>query len=242
MTWWDVTISAIRDTSGTPTQLVAFSRDMTLAQVQGEASDLLKIELSHRIKNLFALVNGLITVAARPDPAVQSFAEALCDRFAALSRALDYVLPAHAIAASPSATTLQGLLRALLDPYDNLVQHQQQQQVLILGDDPPVGPKATPSLALCIHELATNAVKYGALSNSRGRVSITCRSKAEGVIGLTWSERGGPEVAAKPEQAGFGSKLLLRTISGALGGRVRRRWDRRGLTLHMLVPLATLAQ
>jgi PAS domain S-box-containing protein len=237
--WWDVVVSPMRDGSRTPTHLLAVSRDVTTARHHAEAGDLLNIELGHRIKNLFALVNGLITLAARPDPAVQPFAATLRDRFTALSRALNYVLPSQAVEQPQPATTLQGLLRVLLDPYEDFAQHQRR--FVILGDDPAVGPKAVTSLALSVHELATNAVKYGALSSPDGRVSITCRCDAGGECELSWTERGGPLVGP-PERTGFGSKLVMRSITGSLGGQVRKHWGQEGLTLRMTLPLTLLSQ
>jgi PAS domain S-box-containing protein len=238
--WWDVIVTPMRDASGSPTHLVAISRDVTQAQHHAQAGDLLNLELAHRVKNLFALVNGLITVAARAEPASRSFAETLRERFTALSRALDYILPSQKVANSASERTLQGLLRALLDPYEEFDRHRRR--FVILGDDPPVGPNATTSLALSVHELATNAVKYGALFSPEGRVTITCRCTAADECELTWVERGGPVVGAKPERTGFGSKLLMRSITGALGGQVSQQWRREGLAVRLVLPLMPLTQ
>ena len=238
--WWDVVVSPMRDAGGTPTHLVAVSRDVTTARHQAEAGDLLNLELGHRNKNLFALVNGLITLAARRDQAVQPFADTLRERFTALSRALDYVLPSHVVTAPTPPSCLHGLLWTLLSPYEDSA--QSDRRFVILGDNPRVGPKATTNLALSVHELATNAVKYGALSNPEGRVTITCRCKPSGECELVWRERGGPVVAAAPERTGFGSKLLRRSVKGALGGRVTKRWDQKGLTLRLDLPLTLLSQ
>jgi two-component sensor histidine kinase len=131
-------------------------------------------------------------------------------------------------------------LRALLSPYES--EGDQQRRFVILGDDPPIGPHATTSVALSIHELATNTVKYGALSSPAGRVTITTRINAEGECDLGWTERGGPTVLGHPDRTGFGSKLLLRSITGALSGRVTRKWDREGLTLLLTLPLMPLSQ
>ncbi|HEX2556395.1 MAG TPA: PAS domain-containing protein [Microvirga sp.] len=238
--WWDVVVTPVRGPGGTLTHLLVVSRDVTSARDRAEAGDLLTLELGHRIKNIFALINGLITLAARPDPAVEPFATTLRARFMALSRALDYVVPSKVAPVTGCATTLQGLLRVLLDPYEGV--GQSNRRFLIRGDDPAVGEKATTSLALSVHELATNAVKYGALASPEGHVTITCRCHLEGECEVTWTERGGPDVAGPPEQAGFGSKLLLRSVTGALSGQVRRQWDQEGLTLHLLLPLGPLSQ
>jgi PAS domain S-box-containing protein len=234
--WWDVVVSPKRDARGTPTHLVAVSRDVTTAKHYAEAGTLLNLELGHRIKNLFALVNGLITLAARADPVAQPFATTLRERITALSGALIYVLPPKELAVA-RAPTLQGLLRVLLDPYEDYLQRQ---RFVILGDDPRVGPRATTSLALTLHELATNAVKHGALASPDGHVTITCRCNPDGDGELAWIERGGLTITRQPERTGFGSKLLLRSVA-ALGGHVTRRWDREGLTLRLVLPLASLS-
>jgi PAS domain S-box-containing protein len=135
--WWDVVVTPMRDARGTLTHLLVVSRDVTTARDYAEAGDLLALELGHRIKNIFALVNGLITLAARPNPAVQPFAATLRERFTALSRALDYVVPSKLAPAQRSATTLQGLLGALLGPYEDAAHHKRR--FVIRGDNPAVG-------------------------------------------------------------------------------------------------------
>ena len=237
--WWDVIVSPMRNASGTPIHLLAVSRDMTTVRHDAEAGALLNRELGHRIKNLFALVSGLVTLAARGDTAVQPFATAFRQRMTALSDALNYVLPSQQVTVPrQTAPTLHGLLRVLLRPYESSV----QRRFVILGDNPPVGPKATTNLALCVHELVTNAVKYGALANPEGRVSITSRCTADDDCELAWEERGGPVLASHPPETSFGSKLLRRSIKGALGGQVTKLWDREGLTLRLVLPLTPLSQ
>jgi PAS domain S-box-containing protein len=238
-TWWDVMVTPIRDTSGTPIYLLVISRDVTTAKLYAEARDLLNRELGHRMRNLFALVNGLITLTARTDPGVQPFADSLRERIIALSRALDYVLPAPETSTHGPAGTLHRLLQVLLAPYETLAQHQRR--FVIDGDDPVVGSKTTISLGLSVHELATNSIKHGALSRAEGRVFITCCYSDDGACELAWTERGGPLIAAPPKRTGFGSKLL-RSITGTLGGQVTKQWDREGLTLRMVLPLTSLSQ
>jgi len=237
--WWDVVVSAVRDAAGQPTHLVAISRDMTMDRHRTEAGDLLNLELAHRVRNLFALVNGLITLAARTDPAAQPFAATLRERFTSLSLALEYILPSPQ-AGSSSPHTLKGLLGILLSPYE--VPGLGQPRFVIAGDDAPVGSHATTSLALSIHELATNAVKYGALMHPGGQVTITTRLTASDECELSWVERGGPPLADEPQRSGFGSQLLQRSMSGALGGTVTRAWARDGLELRLSMPLKRLAE
>jgi PAS domain S-box-containing protein len=237
--WWDVVVSPVRDAAGTPTHLVAISRDMTTDRHQVEAGDLLNLELGHRVRNLFALVNGMITMSARADPAVQPFAATLRERFTSLGRALDYIIPVRKAAGPSPNHTLKGLLSALLSPYATV--RLDKPRFVIAGDDVPVGSYATTSLALSIHELATNSVKYGALINAGGQVTITIRRTPEGDCELAWVERGGPALDEPPTRIGFGSQVLRRSITGPLGGTITRHWRRDGLDLRLLLPVATLA-
>jgi two-component sensor histidine kinase len=184
-------------------------------------------------------VNGIITMSARTDPAAQPFAAALRDRFTSLSRALEYIIPSFKRAAPAPEHTLKGLLRTLLSPYE--VGERDGPRFVIEGDDAPVGSHATTSLALSVHELATNAVKYGALINPGGQVTVTIRRTSKGNCELAWIERGGPALDEPPTRVGFGSQVLHRSITGPLGGTIARRWRHDGLDLRLNLPLANLA-
>ncbi|TXQ54513.1 hypothetical protein FV289_23100, partial [Escherichia coli] len=116
--YWDVVLSRIVDADGRLIGVMAVSRDMTQLRRIEDGHDLRGRELSHRLKNLFALVNGLVTLSARNLPAVQSYAGTLRDRFTAMSRALEYLqVPQADERSSRPQQTLQGLLGALLRPY-----------------------------------------------------------------------------------------------------------------------------
>jgi two-component sensor histidine kinase len=113
------------------------------------------------------------------------------------------------------------------------------ERISVAGDDVPIGPASATALALVLHEQATNAVKYGALSNEAGRVSLT-GSKANDSFVLTWQERGGPSVSGPPERKGFGTQMTTRSVVGQLGGSLTYDWDPEGLTMRLSVPEATL--
>jgi two-component sensor histidine kinase len=108
------------------------------------------------------------------------------------------------------------------------------------GDDAPIGVKAATSLALILHELATNAAKYGALSRQEGRVTIA-GLRESGRLLLTWQERGGPPVEGPPARRGFGTVLAERGAIIQLGGSIAHDWAAEGLTLRLEVPLDRLA-
>ena len=139
-------------------------------------------------------------------------------------------------ARSDLETTLHGLLGKLLAPYAELG----GERVRLLGDDAPIGVKAATSLALILHELATNAAKYGALTGPEGCVTIT-GERHDDRLRLTWQERGGPPVEGPPERRGFGTVLAERGAITQLGGSIAHDWAEAGLTLTLDVPLERLA-
>ncbi|APX85927.1 hypothetical protein BV511_15195 [Methylorubrum extorquens] len=237
---WDVVLSRIVAVDGRLVGVMAVSRDMTRLRQVEDGHDLRSRELSHRLKNMFALVNGLVTLSARNLPAVQSYAGTLRDRFTAMSRALEYLqVPQVDERSSRSQQTLQGLLGALLRPYDEAGGTERR---FIHGamDDVPVGDGSVTGLALVIHELATNAIKHGALSGDGGTVTVDCR-RVGGNMRIAWTERGGPFIERPPCDEGFGSKLTERTVRGQLSGSISHYWDAEGLRVVIGLPWASLA-
>lgn len=232
---WDVAISRMLDDDGELIGLLASSRDITaLAQEKAEQA-LYSRELVHRLKNLFALVNGLVTLSARSLPSVQPYASTLRDRFSSLARALDYLHPSRlSDAAPPPVQTLQALLSTLLMPYEGR-DGERRRFHLFEGADISIRDTAVTSFALIIHELTTNAIKYGALSNDVGTVSLSCRRYKKS-ISLIWCERGGPTITQDPVHIGFGSTLIRRSVESQFGGRIAYHWKPKGLRVLISVP------
>jgi PAS domain S-box-containing protein len=201
-----------------------------------EQNDVLSRELSHRIKNIFAVVNGLIGFSAREFPPLKELARQLQSRIAALGRAHDFVRP-HSEESRPQivAATLHALLREILSPYPAL----DDGRLTIAGEDHPVDDRSATPLALIFHELATNAVKYGALSDPAGRISLVSRLMS-GSLSVEWRETGGPTIAAPPRTLGFGSRLTDMSVIQQLGGTVERKWEKEGLYVRIEVPAAAL--
>lgn len=198
-----------------------------------EARDLLARELSHRIKNVFSVVNGLASASAR-DSEARAFAAAFRQRIGALARAHDYVLPGSVSARNAGESTLKGMLEVLLRPYD-----ADGTRVRITGDDLPLGQSAATTLALILHEHATNAIKYGALSTPEGRVHVDCRADGES-FEITWEEQGGPPMAGPPVETGFGTTMVSSGIE-SLSGTLTTDWAASGLRVTLTVPLRSLA-
>lgn len=195
-----------------------------------DSRDLLARELSHRIKNIFAVISGLISVRSRAWPETREFADELQSTIRALSRAHDYVRPFE----GRKSSSLHGLLEDLLEPYRG----GQGGKVSVLGDDCMIGEKAATPLALIFHELATNSAKYGALGDAAGSVSIHIASSTDAIT-ANWYERGLSPDDSESMGEGFGSRLLRMAVEGQLGGKFERHF--KDDALHVTLTLSRAA-
>ncbi len=198
-----------------------------------EQRDLIASELSHRIKNIFAVMIGLATLKVRKTPEHQPYADELIEVLRALGRAHDFVQPGAAAAQD----RLQGLLAALFAPYSD---NASTPRVVVSGADSAIGLNAATPLALVFHELATNSAKYGALSVDEGQVTLAVEDRGEH-IALKWTEHGGPP-AVDSGQSGFGSRLVEMSVKGQLGGSWLRRFTPQGLVVELTVAKVAIAR
>lgn len=230
------TVFTVRDAVGSVAGYATVTRDLRETKRSEEARDLLIRELSHRIKNIFAVVGGLAALTARSDPAAKPFAAAFRERLGALARAHEYVRP-HSPDSAPAVAgqTVLGLMRLLMAAYVE----DGRERVAIAGDDVEIGERTAAALALIMHEQATNAVKYGGLSQAGGKVALTgqCRDQR---FTLTWSETGGPPVTEPPSRKGFGTVLAERSVAGQLDGVLEHDWAPSGLVMRLDMPVANL--
>lgn len=219
----------VRDQDGVIRRWIGTCTDIDDAKRAAEQNELLSRELSHRIKNIFAVISGLIGMSSRGDAATLPFAKVLQQRIAALGRAHDFARP-HSEQSRPliGATTLHGLMAQLFVPYPAY----DEGRLVVRGDDLPVDDRAATPIALVFHELATNAAKYGALSTPEGRVDIAVRVQG-GQLTIIWQELGGPQVSGTPTRMGFGTRLADMSIVQQLGGVIRRVWSPEGLTVEV---------
>lgn len=219
----------VRDEAGRITRWIGTCTDIDAAKRGAEQNELLSRELSHRIKNIFAVISGLIGLTSRHDPQMKPLAKDLQNRIAALGRAHEFARP-HSDQSRPAigTSTLQGLLGELFQPYPAF----DEGRIVIAGDDVTVDDRGATPVALAFHELATNAAKYGALSTPEGTVTISI-ARTGPDLKIRWQERGGPSVPGPPERQGFGSRLSELSIVQQLGGAVRRDWRPEGLELEM---------
>ncbi len=221
----------VRRADGAIVRWIGTCTDIHEAKRSAELNTLLSHELSHRIKNIFAVVSGLISLSSRHFPEARAFATQLRQRIEALGRAHEFVRP-HSEASRPvlGATTVHGILAELFSPYPAW----NEGRLTVSGDDCEVDDRGATPLALLFHELATNASKYGALSNDRGRIAIEIAFVAgAGTLRLVWSESGGPPISGTPQITGFGSKLAEISVVQQLGGRLQRNWSADGLVVEI---------
>jgi PAS domain S-box-containing protein len=222
------------DATGKITRWFGTCTDIHETKLAQEEREVIAQELSHRIKNIFAVIGGIVSLAARSHPEAAEFAERLRGRIFALGRAHDFVRP-HSRASQPRANpgSLNGLVAELLQPYNV----GDLQRVTFAGPDADIDDGAATPLALLFHELATNAAKYGALSNPDGRVEIETSISGDDYR-LAWREHGGPKPS--PNGAGFGSKLISLSVEGQLHGRIERQYADNGLQVTVVLPLEHL--
>ncbi len=198
-----------------------------------ERQNLLTRELDHRAKNVLAVVQAALRLTRADDTA--GFVRAIEGRVAALARA-QTLLAKDRWAGADLHALLRGELAAFLDGSGPRAE--------LRGPAVALPPGAAQPLSMAIHELATNAVKYGALSALAGRLSISWRVDGEtgDVLRLRWIETGGPPPKGPPAKRGFGSRVLDGTLRKQLGGAVSMAWDEGGLVCEIEVPLGRAAR
>jgi two-component sensor histidine kinase len=204
--------------------------DVSERKLAEEAREMLANEMSHRVKNLFAIASALTDIASRSAATTQEMASDLRSRLTALGRAHELVRPL--LSEQKKAAHLEDLLGILLDAYDD--KGVIGDRIRIAVPDVLVGEASVTALALVVHELATNSIKYGALSNAVGTLDVTCTADDSSVV-IVWTEKGGPPVHKAQGEPGFGSKLVNRSITAQLGGSIEFEWPTEGMivTLRM---------
>ena len=224
--------------SGAIVRWIGTCTDIHEQKRMAEQNEILGRELSHRIKNIFSVISGLIGLSARRHPANADFAGRLKDRVTALGRAHELVRP-HSERSRPQidVESLRALFADVLSPYPALGEGR----IRISGEDMRVDDRGATPIALVIHELATNAVKYGALSSDQGTVQIELKHDTPDAV-ITWTEQGGPKIQAPPDEIGFGSRLTQLSIENQLGGTFEKEWLPDGLRMTVRIPLRSLAR
>jgi two-component sensor histidine kinase len=237
--YFDISYSPVRDDAGKVGGVLCIVSETTERVVAQERQRLLLRETNHRLKNLFAMIDAMINLSVRSARTPQEFAQGLRGRLAALLRAKELVRPGimGAEHAASERTTVNALVRTILQPYDDDISRD---RISASGPDVVVGATAVTSLALALHESATNAVKYGALSEPNGTIRINWRTQGDD-FHLEWEENGGPAIVVPPKAEGFGSVLTERSVANQLRGKIDHDWQRNGLKLTLTIPLDRLS-
>ncbi len=205
--------------------------DVTMRKDSEQTRDLIFEEMGHRIKNIFSITSALTAIAARSAITASDMAGDLNQRILALGNAHDLFRQGVTTRTSRKAL-LATLLNALLAPYFET--GYMGNRVEIVSQDILIGESASASLALIVHEMATNSIKYGALSTSQGTVMVSCHGSENDII-MTWTESGGPIVTAPSKQSGFGTKLIAECVSRQLRGHSEYNWKPTGLCVLLRV-------
>ncbi len=230
--WLSVRSSPVRDANNRLLYLVRVVQDITERKAAEQRQKLLMDELNHRVKNTLATVQSLASQTARGAHTPAAFRERFEGRLIALSKAHDQLTSHHWESAD-----LRELLSGSLAPYAGVG----PERVVLRGEDVVLRPRAVLTLAMAVHELTTNAAKYGALSVPGGRIEIHWQPIRDAddrpVLRIEWQEQGGPSVVV-PEQRSFGSKLIEGSIAAELGGTARLAFEPTGLRCEIVIPLA----
>jgi PAS domain S-box-containing protein len=211
-------------------ELVGFFLDRTRQKADEEHRELLLLELKHRVKNMLASVQAIAKQTARHTGDRGTFVEALTGRLHAMSRAHDLITQK-----TRGEVCLRELILAQVEPYVS-----REGQLTYAGPGLRIRPEAANALGLVLHELATNASKYGALSATGGIVTIRWETEAETrETRILWTETGGPPVV-QPARRGFGTTLIESSLSHGLGGTFAVSYDPTGLRAEMRLPAQAL--
>lgn len=210
--------------------------DVTGRKQAEESSELLAGEMSHRVKNLLSVATCLARMTSRSSSSIEDMTKQLTQRLTALGRAHDLVRPLPR--EQGEAALLGDIVSVLLTPYDDRSAFAGRIRVAVprMG----VGERATEALALIVHELATNSLKYGALSTDDGVLDVSGRVEGD-TVQVIWTEQGGPTVKKPDKDIGYGSSLLRLTAEGDLGGSISYDWTESGVVVTLEIDSGLLA-
>lgn len=219
----------VRTAEGAPAKVIGVVQDITERKVDEEQRETLLAELDHRVKNVLAAVQSLAAQSARKTTSTEAFLATFAGRLKAMASAHELLTATRWRGASLShlaAAELGGLAPG---------------QASWEGPELFLSPRAANALSLALHELATNAVKYGALSVDAGRVHVVWRERPEGGFTLDWTETDGPPVSP-PTRRGFGSTLLDQVTGRELGGEARVQYRSSGVRARLIADAQAMTE
>ena len=205
-----------------PAAIAGASRDLTELKHAEELQRLLINELNHRVKNSLTTVQSIAHQTLRSAANLDDARQAIEQRICSLARAHDLLT-----ARNWSGADMTDIVARAMQPFA-------AGQIRTEGPSVDVSPQRALALSMALHELATNAAKYGALSVPSGRVELGWKARG-GELHLSWTEQGGPEVQP-PSRRGFGSRLLEQSLGREFGGEVRLQYPQQGVICEMAIP------
>ena len=227
--YWDVRVTPMLDAAGKPERILAVSRDLTYLKRIEEEREHLMHELAHRLKNAFSMVQSVINQTLRKVPTVEAARPILAGRVRALSDAQNILTQSIT-----SSMNLRNVVETALAPH-----RSGEGRFQIDGPEAEINGKQGLGLSLALHELATNAMKYGALSESEGKVEIRWIVDHTGAFIFNWREKDGPPVLA-PQSHGFGTVLIENIVATYFDGRANLQFLRDGIVFELTGKIAPL--
>jgi PAS domain S-box-containing protein len=227
--WWEVSVSPISGTDGRPARLLAIARDVTERKLAQQSQQVMMHELHHRVKNTLATVMAITSQSLARAGSIAEGRLAVEQRLMALAEAHDLLC-----AGGGDDASLRELVDRAISPYETV-----PKRISVTGDDVRLSSQGAIAFAMGMHELATNAVKHGALSVKGGGVDVAWQVAA-GRLRLSWREHGGPPVPA-PARRGFGLRVIEASFRDQLRGSAAFGFAPSGFACEIEVPLARLS-
>jgi two-component system, chemotaxis family, sensor kinase Cph1 len=209
-------------------RIEAASRERAKAH---DRDKLLMAELDHRVKNTLANIQALVSQSSRSAESLTVFVEGLDKRIHSIAKAHSLLTQSRW-----EGVSVDGLLREELDAYG-----QGNGVVSLSGIDAVLTPKSALALSLTVHELATNAAKFGAFTRITGHVAVIWGLRDDGGLSISWTETGGPPVEP-PARRGFGSNLIERALALETGGKATIHYPQSGVTCDIVLPKSSLVE
>ncbi|MEG3126177.1 PAS domain-containing protein [Sphingomonas sp. GB1N7] len=232
--WIHARGQAYHRADGTPLSLVGTSQDITQRKRADEHRALLANELSHRVKNMLTTLQALISQTLRSASTLDDAENIISGRIQAMASANDLLVNERW-----ESAPLRELVARTLAPFEP----GQSDRLAFEGPDVQVSPRIAGALSLALHELATNAAKYGALSTAEGSVSLhwsVADMPEQSNLRISWEEAGGPKVAP-PQKTGFGSQLIKRVLAHEIGGSVDIEYRETGVKFTAVAPMPDIS-
>lgn len=229
--WWDVQVSPIPGPDGRPESILSVSRDVTELKRAEERQRLLALELKHRIKNTIAMIQAIANQTLRSGAELADAKAALMDRLKNMGDAQDLLTQS-----AWSRARMHELVASVVKPQG------EADRIGFDGPDVELSSKCALAMSLALHELTTNAMKYGALSGEAGRIDVAWtidRAANPPQFRFAWRETGGP-VVSPPSQLGFGSRMIERALAGYFAGTAGMEYPPTGVVFTLVAPLEAL--